>query len=385
MSKVEFTYNLLTLCLTLLFSFYLIFNKLNERSGNIFISFFILYLGLESLDTILVQSSFYLKNPNFYLLIPNLGLLVYPAFYFYIKFIAFKGVKLKWADLLHAIPYIIIGAITIIEYYLKPEDVQFKIMTNRGDMPWFISSIYYVLRIQGVIYMLLSIKIALRFKKIIEENYSTINKRNYIWILQLTIVFIYFTLSTLIFNINRFSLNLLSNDTTFYISASISFAFIIWIIFKTLSQPYLFNGVDANIKLLKEYLAEKEKNNKPSNTAEDKIQNLVLKSKLEKYVTAHEVYLNPSLTIFDLAKGIGLTSTDLSLFLNKHLHKNFFDFINEYRIEKAKSILKDPDKRHLTILEILYDVGFNSKSSFNTAFKRYVGKTPTEYRKVTEN
>lgn len=385
MSKVEFTYNLLTLCLTLLFSFYLIFNKLNERSGNIFISFFILYLGLESLDTILVQSSFYLKNPNFYLLIPNLGLLVYPAFYFYIKFIAFKGVKLKWADLLHAIPYIIIGAITIIEYYLKPEDVQFKIMTNRGDMPWFISSIYYVLRIQGVIYMILSIKIALRFKKIIEENYSTINKRNYIWILQLTIVFIYFTLSTLIFNINRFSLNLLSNDTTFYISASISFAFIIWIIFKTLSQPYLFNGVDANIKLLKEYLAEKEKNNKPSNTAEDKIQNLVLKSKLEKYVTAHEVYLNPSLTIFDLAKGIGLTSTDLSLFLNKHLHKNFFDFINEYRIEKAKSILKDPDKRHLTILEILYDVGFNSKSSFNTAFKRYVGKTPTEYRKVTEN
>jgi len=385
MSKVEFTYNLLTLCLTLLFSFYLIFNKLNERSGNIFISFFILYLGLESLDTILVRSSFYLKNPNFYLLIPNLGLLVYPAFYFYIKFIAFKGVKLKWADLLHAIPYIIIGAITIIEYYLKPEDVQFKIMTNRGDMPWFISSIYYVLRIQGVIYMILSIKIALRFKKIVEENYSTINKRNYIWILQLTIVFIYFTLSTLIFNINRFSLNLLSNDTTFYISASISFAFIIWIIFKTLSQPYLFNGVDANIKLLKEYLAEKEKNNKPSNTAEDKIQNLVLKSKLEKYVTAHEVYLNPSLTIFDLAKGIGLTSTDLSLFLNKHLHKNFFDFINEYRIEKAKSILKDPDKRHLTILEILYDVGFNSKSSFNTAFKRYVGKTPTEYRKVTEN
>ena len=292
MSKVEFTYNLLTLCLTLLFSFYLIFNKLNERSGNIFISFFILYLGLESLDTILVQSSFYLKNPNFYLLIPNLGLLVYPAFYFYIKFIAFKGVKLKWADLLHAIPYIIIGAITIIEYYLKPEDVQFKIMTNRGDMPWFISSIYYVLRIQGVIYMILSIKIALRFKKIIEENYSTINKRNYIWILQLTIVFIYFTLSTLIFNINRFSLNLLSNDTTFYISASISFAFIIWIIFKTLSQPYLFNGVDANIKLLKEYLAEKEKNNKPSNTAEDKIQNLVLKSKLEKYVTAHHVLLH---------------------------------------------------------------------------------------------
>jgi AraC-like DNA-binding protein len=55
--------------------------------------------------------------------------------------------------------------------------------------------------------------------------------------------------------------------------------------------------------------------------------------------------------------------------------------VNGFRIRKAMEILKDPAKKDLTILEILYDVGFNSKSSFNTAFKKYTQTTPTEYRK----
>jgi len=95
-----------------------------------------------------------------------------------------------------------------------------------------------------------------------------------------------------------------------------------------------------------------------------------------------EVFLNPSLTIFDLAKGLNIPSIELSLFLNKELHKNFFDYINEYRIEKAKQLLISPDKKDHTILEILYEVGFNSKSSFNTAFKKFTNQTPTQYRKA---
>lgn len=55
--------------------------------------------------------------------------------------------------------------------------------------------------------------------------------------------------------------------------------------------------------------------------------------------------------------------------------------MNEYRIEKAMEILKDPSQKELTVLEILYQVGFNSKSSFNTSFKKYTGKTPTDFRK----
>ena len=62
-------------------------------------------------------------------------------------------------------------------------------------------------------------------------------------------------------------------------------------------------------------------------------------------------------------------------------NKLFFDFVNEYRIKKAMEMLSDTNKKDLTVLEILYKVGFNSKSSFNTAFKKHAGKTPTQFRK----
>ena len=60
---------------------------------------------------------------------------------------------------------------------------------------------------------------------------------------------------------------------------------------------------------------------------------------------------------------------------------HFFDFMNQYRINYAKDLLIDQNRQDLTVLEILYDAGFNSKSSFNTEFKKRSGVTPTEYRR----
>ena len=62
------------------------------------------------------------------------------------------------------------------------------------------------------------------------------------------------------------------------------------------------------------------------------------------------------------------------------LGKSFFDLINSYRIEEAKKMIKEPEDEKMTISEVMYKVGFNSKSSFNTAFKKYTGLTPSEYK-----
>lgn len=94
-----------------------------------------------------------------------------------------------------------------------------------------------------------------------------------------------------------------------------------------------------------------------------------------------EPYLNPELTIQDLASQLDIDVRELSLLINHYLNQNFYDFINQYRIDKATQILKNPEQQKLTILEILYQIGFNSKSSFNTSFKKRTGLTPTEYRK----
>jgi AraC-like DNA-binding protein len=92
-------------------------------------------------------------------------------------------------------------------------------------------------------------------------------------------------------------------------------------------------------------------------------------------------YLDFELTLQKLALKTDIPEKELSLLINHYLGKHFFDFINEYRINEAKVILANPDKKEVTILEILYQVGFNSKSSFYTAFKKFTNKTPTQYRK----
>lgn len=382
---IENLFNILEICLTFLFSFYLLFNTSNGRKNNIYIGLFIFCMGLGNIEFFLTQSSFYQSYPNLYLISPSLNFFLYPLLFFYIKSIAYKGFTLTRKDFIHTIPYILIVLLTLFQYYFQPIEVKRQIMTDHELKPWFITVYYYALHLQALVYLFISIKVTYRFKKIVSENYSTVNKRNYKWILQLTYIFLYFVLSAILLNILRFGVDMSWEKTLFYIFAPIKLAFLIWIIYKAMSQPFLFNGVDANIKLLKEYIREKElsvsseeKNSISKNL--DK-QNSAFKARLENYMNTEQVFLNPSLTIFDLAKGMNIPSLELSLFLNKELNRNFFDYINEYRIEKAKKLLSSTERKNHTILEILYEVGFNSKSSFNTAFKKFTKQTPTQYRK----
>jgi AraC-like DNA-binding protein/ligand-binding sensor domain-containing protein len=92
-------------------------------------------------------------------------------------------------------------------------------------------------------------------------------------------------------------------------------------------------------------------------------------------------HLNPNLTINGLSQMVGLPYYQLSQIINKKLNKNFFDFINEYRIKEAQQLLSDPKRKGDTVLDVAYNVGFNTKSSFNNAFKRFTGTTPSAYRK----
>ncbi len=92
-------------------------------------------------------------------------------------------------------------------------------------------------------------------------------------------------------------------------------------------------------------------------------------------------YLDPSLSLDKLAIQTDMNPKYLSLILNSTLNKNFYEFVNEYRIEKVKELLLSPDLKHLTIAAIANEAGFNSKSSFNSIFKKYTNLTPKEYLK----
>jgi AraC-like DNA-binding protein len=90
---------------------------------------------------------------------------------------------------------------------------------------------------------------------------------------------------------------------------------------------------------------------------------------------------NTEVKIQDLAAELSLHARYLSQVINETLYQNFFDFINDYRIKEAQNQLLDQHNGHKTVLEILYDVGFNTKSTFNYVFKKKTGLIPTQYRK----
>lgn len=107
-----------------------------------------------------------------------------------------------------------------------------------------------------------------------------------------------------------------------------------------------------------------------------------LKIKLITLMEEKELYKNAELTILDVSQELKLPRHHITQILNDKMGKNFYTFINEYRLEDVKKRLMDPKNDNLTILAIAYDAGFNSKSSFNTLFKDHTGLTPSAYRKA---
>jgi len=103
-----------------------------------------------------------------------------------------------------------------------------------------------------------------------------------------------------------------------------------------------------------------------------------LRSRLLTVMSDERPYLDPSLTLTDLTRAVGVNSTVLSHLINKGFEKNFNDFINEYRINEVKSRLRATDDE--TMLAIAFESGFNSKATFNRAFKKFTGRTPKEYQ-----
>ncbi len=132
---------------------------------------------------------------------------------------------------------------------------------------------------------------------------------------------------------------------------------------------------EANEKLVED-LAEM-KNNSPQKL-DDEIKSEIL-MKLNNVIFEQKIFMNGDLTLESLAKEIDCSRSRISHVINQVYGKNFNNWINEFRIEEAKLMMKNPENRHLTIEAISQMVGFNSKSTFNTFFKVHTGLTPSQF------
>ena len=102
--------------------------------------------------------------------------------------------------------------------------------------------------------------------------------------------------------------------------------------------------------------------------------------RLIQFMDVAKPYLSPNLTLAKLAGQVSIRTHHLSQVINEQLHESFFDFINRYRIEEAERRLCDPSMSHYSIMGVANEVGFRSKSVFNSTFKKRTGMTPSEFR-----
>jgi AraC-like DNA-binding protein len=106
------------------------------------------------------------------------------------------------------------------------------------------------------------------------------------------------------------------------------------------------------------------------------------KEDLLAYMEKYKPYLDEDITIRTLAEQVSIPIHHLSIVINSRLNKNFSSFINEYRVNEALRLLRESSDEKINILSVAFQSGFNSKSSFNSAFKKITGKAPSEFRSI---
>lgn len=95
---------------------------------------------------------------------------------------------------------------------------------------------------------------------------------------------------------------------------------------------------------------------------------------------ADRLFLRRQLKLRDVAAHVEVSPHHLSQAINQHGEQNFFDFVNRFRVQEAQRLLSGPGAMQLTLLAVGFDAGFNNKASFNAAFRKFTGETPSAFR-----
>jgi AraC-like DNA-binding protein len=350
----------------IVFIIFLLSKKYNRLPNRLLAAFLILqtlicfnYL-IKSLLVYHTESAFYfllVGDPAFWV--------VSPVLYFYVRSLCYSDFRLQISDLLHLAPAFLIFMMIVLSFVLSNgasmhEISYIKWIYGKSNPQFFISLLMYI---QFLIYNILSLKIISEYRSKLKMFVSS---THHIFLSWLKFVIVGFMVAWII-NLGVVLLFFFNVPFNFD-PGSISFAaFLIFfnvMFFKGWNQSDVFSGIEEKKKQTT-ILSQKET---------DKFLEV-----LYKHIEQERPYLDPELSLKKLSESVSIPVRQLSHLINLNSGSNFYDFINNFRIEMAKKQLIISEKEK-TISEIFYDSGFNTKSSFNTAFKKETGMTPSEFR-----
>jgi AraC-like DNA-binding protein len=365
-SLISFLSFLITFQLLFVGIFLITHKKGNQRNNILLATIFIL-VAWNMGDLTLQMNGVVFKWEFLQHIDDGFFLLYGPIFYLYAQGVIFRDFKLTSGNLLHLIPYLLLTILLLSFRNFAPGTSE-EIIKN--DLPWQFYLISALMYAHIFIYLGLTYKSLWKYRKIIKNKYSQIDQINLDW---LSFSLNTFGLLTFVSLIHNF-ITLTGNRSVFIVTLVLLLIFIIYfvnkVILKALRQPEIFAGITQNETT--KYLGS---NLTPSQIEEYKKQLLTL-------LRTEKSFLDPQVSLTDLSEKLSVSTKHLSQVINQSFNKSFFDFINTYRIQEVQQILKESMDDKMTVLEAMYQAGFNSKSSFNTAFKKETGQTPTEFRKM---
>jgi len=297
-----------------------------------------------------------------------------PLLYLFTQSVVFKNYKLQKRNIIHFIPFLF-AICTVIGIFLFVDANSILQPTNQINnhrIPLHFR--FGELLILGHIFFYL-FKSKQDIKKVVgkvKDLYSTFNQDNFKLLKFIINSFIILFSLSLFHSMVRFIGVQTGLFITILLLILFMFYFINSILLKLLNQSSKDSGAITQVDY------EKKEKYAGSNLSEAALKGYI--KSIGDYMEDKQRYLDSELTISDLSKELDIPSKIVSQVINEGFKCNFFDFVNKYRIEAAKSLFKNQADKKLTIQEVMYDTGFNSKSSFNTAFKKITTQTPTQFR-----
>lgn len=350
---------------------------------------FAIFLCLISFHLILAafdEQSFFNRFPHLLHITWVMPLLYGPLVILFFRRISLINPSFKVVELLFFIPFLV-SLVIQLPFFLQPaqlkldyiNDFSRSVNDDFGFMNQFTNFFHLFFFTHAIIEFE-------KHKKHIVQYYSDISKAQMGWYYNfIRVVLALVIISIVSFYGRKWNLPYLKNIYPYHFLGIV--IAIYWTGYKVLHQPLLFGG-EVPRSFMKpaedEIPQEMELKHNTQQTEARQIKiNPQLVNELEKslrnLMEKEKCYLDSELTIQDVAEKLKTNKQYISEVINKSFRKNFYDFINDYRMEEFKRLAAQPGSDRMNILGIAYEAGFNSKATFNAVFKKKTGVTPSEY------
>jgi AraC-like DNA-binding protein len=333
--------------------------------ANIYLGLFVITLGLAMLEIPLFYQKFYVKHPNLFEMIGLIRFLTAPLLYISILYFTSLQKKFVKRNLWHFLPFLIF-LIFRFPFFISGKNIEFSYET--GTVVFFI--LQTALPLQAVIYWFLSFNKLQKHIKGISQFLSSTDEIDLSWLKYFLLVLMLIVIAW--FNLIFFDLkNLTQLTPLLYLSC------VFFLAYFSLQQKEVFDFNKSELNELSAIKTDKKEN--PKRVSENRLNEL--DKKIQELINLDKVYLENDLSLPKLAEKLNASYNETSFVINELYRDNFYNFINKYRIEEAKTLLLSAKYNQLNILGIAYESGFNSKTTFNTTFKKHTGVSPTEFAK----